>query len=107
MSQNTWMKEKYKILSKRLLKFVLCYIIVYIIFLVVLSITEVIIINTFGLNINLYSIIIRNFNSYWNFIIYTIAFDLVNIIIHIYDRLVIKILNSKLDEMKRRIEINV
>lgn len=107
MLQNLLTREKYKILLYRLFKIIAQYIFFYLIFTCFISLTEFSIINFRGGNIKIIDTYCRNFTDMKIILIFLILFIALNVVLCVYDKLSIKILNEKLKRMKRRVNNNV
>ncbi len=107
MLQNLLTREKYKILLYRLFKIIVQYISFYLIFTCLISLTEFLIINFRGGNIKFINTFFRNFTDLKIILFFFILFITLNVVLYVYDKLSIKILNEKLKRMRRRVNNNV
>lgn len=107
MLRNLLTREKYKMLLYRLFKIITHYISFYLIFTCFISLTEFSIINFRGGNIKIIDTYCRNFADTKIIFFFFILFIALNVVLYVYDKISIKILNEKLKRMKRRVNNNV
>ena len=91
-------------MKRRILKLIISGIVGYVIFNIVLSLTEVIILNCFNIKKNILIIFIDNFGI--NLSIYITLYFFIVIGILLYDKYIVKKLNDKLKKMREGGNIN-
>ena len=91
-------------MKKRILKIIICGIIGYLLFNIIISLTEVFILNCFNVSKNIFLVFIDNFGI--NLSIYIVLYFLIVTSIFLYARYIVRKLNDKLKKMRERRNIN-
>ena len=87
-------------MKKRLFKIILFGILGYILFNIIISLTEVIILNYFGICKNIITTFVNNL--VFNLSVYIILYLTIIIGIYLYDKHIVKKLNDRLEKMRER-----